>query len=695
MSKIRVYELAKELNIESKQLITLLMNELNVEVKNHMSVIEDEAVELIRELVLGTADGTAKDITAETDGKKSLVDVYEDELADELNKGNKKKRKTKKQLAEEKARAEQEFADSALLGIGETILVKDLADMLQQPYNEVIKTLLFLGVMAAMNQEIDYDTAAKVCEKYEILCEKKVISSELESLDVEEEEEENLVKRPPIVTVMGHVDHGKTSLLDAIRKAKVIDTEAGGITQHIGAYTVPVRGEQITFLDTPGHEAFTAMRARGAQITDVVILVVAADDGIMPQTKEAIDHCKAADVPMIVAINKIDRPNANIEKVKQELTEHGLVSEDWGGDTVCVPVSAKQGLNIDQLLEMVLLTAEMLELRANPKSKAQGTVIEAKLDKGRGAVASLLVQSGTLHVGDSILVGATYGRVRAMFDDEGNAIKAAGPSIPVEVLGLSEVPAAGDRFTQCKDEKTARAMAEEKKEKNKIESFSDAHRVSLEDLYDQIKEGKVKELAIIVKADVQGSVQAIRQSLEKLSTDDVKVRVIHGGVGAITETDITLATASNAIVIGFNVRPDVNAGFAADRDGVDVKTYRIIYDAIDDVKSAMIGMLEPEYRELVLGKAEVRTTYKISNLGTIAGCYILDGKVKRNSEVRVIRGGIVVFESTLASLKRFKDDAKEVAAGYECGLSVEKFNDLREGDIVESFIMESIIRKEL
>ena len=695
MSKIRVYELAKELNIESKQLITLLMNELNVEVKNHMSVIEDEAVELIRELVLGAADGTAKDITAETDGKKSLVDVYEDELADELNKGNKKKRKTKKQLAEEKARAEQEFADSALLGIGETILVKDLADMLQQPYNEVIKTLLFLGVMAAMNQEIDYDTAAKVCEKYEILCEKKVISSELESLDVEEEEEENLVKRPPIVTVMGHVDHGKTSLLDAIRKAKVIDTEAGGITQHIGAYTVPVRGEQITFLDTPGHEAFTAMRARGAQITDVVILVVAADDGIMPQTKEAIDHCKAADVPIIVAINKIDRPNANIEKVKQELTEHGLVSEDWGGDTVCVPVSAKQGLNIEQLLEMVLLTAEMLELKANPKSKAQGTVIEAKLDKGRGAVASLLVQSGTLHVGDSILVGATYGRVRAMFDDEGNAIKAAGPSIPVEVLGLSEVPAAGDRFTQCKDEKTARAMAEEKKEKNKIESFSDAHRVSLEDLYDQIKEGKVKELAIIVKADVQGSVQAIRQSLEKLSTDDVKVRVIHGGVGAITETDITLATASNAIVIGFNVRPDVNAGFAADRDGVDVKTYRIIYDAIDDVKSAMIGMLEPEYRELVLGKAEVRTTYKISNLGTIAGCYILDGKVKRNSEVRVIRGGIVVFESTLASLKRFKDDAKEVAAGYECGLSVEKFNDLREGDIVESFIMESIIRKEL
>ncbi|PRR82583.1 translation initiation factor IF-2 [Clostridium vincentii] len=693
MSKIRVYELAKELNIESKQLIKLLMDELNVEVKNHMSVIEDEAVALIKELVLGTADGTPKEIPAEADKKKSLVDVYEDELADELNKGNKKKKTTKKQLAEEKARAEQEFADSTILSIGETITVKDLADMLQQPYNEVIKTMLFIGVMAAMNQEVDYDTAAKVCEKYEIICEKKEVSSELESLDFEEEEEENLVKRPPIITVMGHVDHGKTSLLDAIRKAKVTDSEAGGITQHIGAYTVPVKGEQITFLDTPGHEAFTAMRARGAQITDVVILVVAADDGIMPQTKEAIDHCKAADVPMVVAINKIDRPNANIDKVKQELADQGLVSEDWGGDTVCVPVSAKEGKNIDQLLEMVLLTAEMLELKANPESKAQGTVIEAKLDKGRGAVASLLVQNGTLRVGDSIVVGETYGRVRAMFDDEGKNIKSAGPSIPVEVLGLSEVPAAGDRFSEVKDEKTARGLAEDRKQKNK--SLNESHRVSLEDLYDQIREGKVKELAIIVKADVQGSVQAIRQSLDKLSSDDVKVRVIHGGVGAITETDITLASASNAIVIGFNVRPDVNAAAAADRDGVDIKTYRIIYDAIDDVKSAMIGMLDPIYKEVVLGKAEVRLTYKISNLGTIAGCYVLDGKVKRNSEVRVIRNGIVVFESTLASLKRFKDDAKEVAAGYECGLSVEKFNDLKEGDQIESFVMEAIIRKEL
>lgn len=691
MSKIRVYELAKELNISSKDLITMLMEEFSVEVKNHMSVIEDEDAALIKELVLGTSEDKKSEVSAEGDEKKSIVDEYEEELAEELNKGIKKRKKTKKQLAEEKAKADQEFAENALLQIGETITVKELADSLRKPYADVIKTLMFLGVMAAVNQEIDYATAEKVCEKYEILCEQKEVSSELETLEVEADSEENLEKRPPIITVMGHVDHGKTSLLDAIRKTKVTASEAGGITQHIGAYTVDVNGEKITFLDTPGHEAFTAMRARGAQITDVVILVVAADDGIMPQTKEAISHCKAAGVPMVVAINKIDRPSANIDRVKQELTEFGLVAEDWGGDTVCVPVSAKAGENIDQLLEMVLLTAEMLELKANPDRKAKGTVIEAKLDKGRGSVASLLVQSGTLKVGDSILVGTTYGRIRAMFDDEGKKIKSAGPSIPVEVLGLSEVPSAGDRFIQVKDEKTARGMAESRKDKMKTES----HRVSLEDLYNQIKEGTVKELAIIVKADVQGSTEAIKQSLEKLSTEDVKVRVIHGGVGAISEADITLAAASNALVIGFNVRPDNNASIAAERDGININTYRIIYDAIDDVKSAMIGMLEPEYKEVVLGKAEVRETYKISNVGTIAGCYILDGKVKRNSEVRVIRDGIVIFEGKLASLKRFKDDVKEAAAGYECGLSVERYNDLKEGDIIESFEMEAIKRKEL
>ena len=550
--------------------------------------------------------------------------------------------------------------------------------------------------MAGVNQEIDFSTAEKLCEKYEVLVEKKEAETELEEFEEEVDVvEENLVKRPPIVTIMGHVDHGKTSLLDAIRHAKVTASEAGGITQHIGAYTVSLNGEKITFLDTPGHEAFTAMRARGAQVTDIVILVVAADDGIMPQTKEAINHCKAADVPMIVAINKIDRPGANVDRVKQELTEHGLVSEDWGGDTICVPVSAKTGENLESLLEMVLLTAEMQELQADPNRKAKGTVIEAKLDKGRGAVASLLIQNGTLNVGDSILVGSTYGRIRAMFDDRGKKIKSAGPSIPVEILGLSEVPAAGDRFIVCKDEKTARNMADLRKQKIKADSHQASNRVSLEDLYSQIQEGKVKELAIVVKADVQGSVEAIRQSLEKLSTDDVKVRVIHGAVGAITETDVTLAAASNALIIGFNVRPDGNATAQSEKESIEIKTYRIIYDAIEDVKSAMIGMLEPEYKEVVNGKAEVRMTYKISNVGTIAGCYVIDGKIVRNSEVRVIRDGIVIFESTLASLKRFKDDAKEVAKGYECGLSIEKFNDLKEGDIIESFTMEAIKRKEL
>ena len=686
MSKIRVYELAKELNVSSKDLITLLMEEFGVEVKNHMSVIEDEDAALIQELI-------GENGIPET--KKSIVDEYEDQLAEEVNKGVRKKKKTKKEIEREEIEKNAEAA-CGVVEIGDTITVKELCEKLGKPTAEVIKNLIFLGVMAGVNQEIDFATAEKLCEKYEVIAERKEEETELEAFEEDTDiVEENLEKRPPIVTIMGHVDHGKTSLLDAIRKARVTDTEAGGITQHIGAYTVTLNGEKITFLDTPGHEAFTAMRARGAQVTDIVILVVAADDGIMPQTKEAISHCKAANVPMIVAINTIDRPGANVDRVKQELTEHGLVSEDWGGDTICVPVSAKTGENLDSLLEMILLTAEMQELTADPNRKSKGTVIEAKLDKGRGAVASLLIQNGTLHVGDSILVGSTYGRIRAMFDDMGKKIKSAGPSIPVEVLGLSEVPAAGDRFVVVKDEKTARNMAEIRKDKIKTESHQTSHRVSLEDLYSQIQEGKVKELSIIVKADVQGSVEAIRQSLEKLSTDDVKVRVIHGAVGAITETDITLAAASNALMIGFNVRPDSNAIAAAERDGVDIKTYRIIYDAIEDVKSAMIGMLDPEYKEVVNGKAEVRMTYKISNVGTIAGCYVTDGKIVRNSEIRVIRDGIVIFESVLASLKRFKDDAKEVNKGYECGLSVERFNDLKEGDIIESFTMEAVKRKEL
>jgi len=694
MSKIRVHELAKELNIESKDLITILMEEFNIEAKNHMSTIEDEDAVLIKELLAGRSED---ELAKKAEASKSIVDVYEDELADQLNNVSKKKKKTRREEEEEalKVEAEKSMEDAQIIEIGKSITVKELAEKLNKPTNDVIRTLIFSGVMAGINQEIDFETAEKVCTEYEVIAEKREESQELEVLEIEEDDEENLQKRPPIVTVMGHVDHGKTSLLDCIRKAKVTDSEAGGITQHIGAYTITLNGEEITFLDTPGHEAFTAMRARGAQITDVVILVVAADDGIMPQTKEAIDHCKAAGVPIVVAINKIDKPGANIDRVKQELADKGLLTEDWGGDTICVEVSAKQNLNIDKLLEMVLLSAEMLELKANENRRARGTVIEAKLDKGRGSVASLLVQNGTLRVGDSILVGSTYGRIRAMFDDTGKKIQSAGPSIPVEVLGLSEVPEAGDRFNQVKDEKTARNMADTRKDNLKAETLLANHRVSLEDLYNQIKEGKVKELAIIVKADVQGSVEAIKQSLQKLSTDDVKVRVIHGGVGAITETDITLATASNAIVIGFNVRPDNNAAFQADRDGVDVKNYRIIYDAIDDVKAAMIGMLDPIYREVILGSAEIRETYKISNVGTIAGCYVLNGKLQRNAETRVIRDGIVIFESTLSSLKRFKDDAKEVNAGYECGLTVDKFNNIKEGDIIECFMMEAIKRKEL
>ena len=679
MSKIRVYELAKELRVPSKVLINVLMDEFGVEVKNHMSVIEDEDAALIKELLAGS------------EANSELVAEYEAELAEEVNNAAKKKKKRKK--GSEDDNLEQ---DVEVIEIGKTITVKELAEKLNKPVNDVIKTLIFTGVMAAINQEIDFETAEKVAEKYEVAVYEKEEENTLEEFEEETDvEEENLAKRPPIITVMGHVDHGKTSLLDAIRKSKVTSTEAGGITQHIGAYTVEVNGETLTFLDTPGHEAFTAMRARGAQITDVVILVVAADDGIMPQTVEAINHCKAANVPMIVAINKMDREGANPDRVKQELTEHGLVVEDWGGDIIAVPVSAKTRENIDTLLEMVLLTSEMQELKADAGRKAKGTVVEAKLDKGRGAVATLLVQNGTLHMGDSIIVGSTYGRIRAMFDDSGKKIKSAGPSIPVEVLGLSEVPAAGDRFTVVKDEKTARNMAEARKEKIRQESFATSHRVSLEDLYSQIKEGSVKELSVIVKADVQGSVEAIKASLEKLSTDDVKVRVIHGAVGAISETDITLAAASNAIVIGFNVRPDNNAVAASERDGVEVKTYRVIYDAIEDIKSAMIGMLDPEYKEVVLGTAEIRATYKISNVGTIAGGYVLTGKLVRNAEVRVIREGIVIFESKLASLKRFKDDVKEVNAGYECGFSVEKFNDIKEGDIIEAYTMEAVQRKEL
>ena len=691
MSKIRVYELAKELEITSKELIAILKDEFGIDVKNHMSVVEEEDAALIKELL---ADKNKEEGTAEKT-EKSIVDEYEEILEEEVVNLAKKKKKSRRELAQEEIDAKKAAEVTEGIEIGEFITVKDFAEKLEKPVAEVIKALIFSGIMAGINQEIDFETAAKAAEKLEVQIVKVTDEtsgiSDDDSVDVLDV---NMEKRPPIVTVMGHVDHGKTSLLDAIRKAKVTESEAGGITQHIGAYTITINGEKITFLDTPGHEAFTAMRARGAQVTDIVILVVAADDGIMPQTVEAINHCKAANVPMIVAINKIDVEGANIDRVKQELTEYGMVAEEWGGDTICVPVSAKARIGIDDLLEMVLLTAEVEELKADSNRRAIGTVIESELDKGRGPVATLLVQKGTLNVGDSILVGSTYGRIRAMFDDKGKKIKTAGPSIPVEILGLSEVPQAGDKFNEVKDEKTARGMAEARKIKEKSLQHS-TMRVSLEDLYSQVKEGKIQELPIIIKADVQGSIEALRNSLEKLSTDEIKVRVIHGGVGAITETDISLAAASNAVVIGFNVRPDNNAQIIAEKEKVYVKSYRVIYHAIDDVKAAMIGMLSPDIKEVIQGRVEIRATYKVSAIGTIAGCYVLNGKIGRNSEIRVLRDGVIIHEGKLASLKRFKDDVKEVNAGFECGLSIEKFNEIKEGDILEAFYMESVKRKEL
>jgi translation initiation factor IF-2 len=578
--------------------------------------------------------------------------------------------------------------------IGDSVSVKELAEKMSKPAAEIIKKLLMLGIMATINQELDFDTATLIAVDFGIQVEKLIDKSSEEVLLKEEEDrEEDLKARPPIVTIMGHVDHGKTSLLDAIRETNVIATEAGGITQHIGAYNVTIDGRRIAFLDTPGHEAFTAMRARGANVTDIAILVVAADDGVMPQTAEAINHAKAANVSIIVAINKIDKPGANPDKVKQELTEYGLLAEDWGGDTIMVPVSAKNRVGIDNLLEMILLSSEMLELKANPNKKAKGTVIEAQLDKGRGPIATILVQEGTLYIGDAFVVGHTSGRIRAMVDEKGKRLKKAGPSTPVEIIGLSEVPDAGDIFIVMEDEKDARQIAEKRKDKQKQEQQKSNLKVSLEDIFSQIQEGKMKELNIIVKADVQGSVEAVKQSLQKLSNEEVKVKTIHGGVGAISESDVMLASASSAIIIGFNVRPQPAATELAEKDDVDIRLYRVIYNAIDDIEAAMKGMLEPEYKEVVLGHAEIRTIFKVSNVGTIAGCMVTDGKVTRSSSVRLVRNGIVIHEGSLASLKRFKDDAKEVNAGYECGLNLDKYNNIEIGDIVESFIVEAVPRK--
>ena len=608
------------------------------------------------------------------------------------NNFNSNKRKQEEADRLRKLRLEVIKKTPVTVQIPDEISVGELASRMKKTGAEVVKCLMKNGIMASLSQMIDFDTAAIIAEEMGCKVEKEVVVTIEERLiDDHQDKDEDLVPRAPVVVVMGHVDHGKTSLLDYIRNAHVASGEAGGITQHIGAYQVEIHGKPITFLDTPGHEAFTSMRARGAMVTDIAILVVAAEDGIMPQTVESINHAKAAGIPIIVAINKMDKPEANPERIKQQLTEYGLVCEEWGGDTIVCPISAKTGMGVDNLLEMLTLTAEVGELKANPNRAAQGTVIEARLDKGRGPVATLLVQNGTLHQGDIIIAGTSVGRVRAMVSDKGQRITEAGPSVPVEITGLSEAPSAGATFNAVADEKLARELVEQRKAEEKAKANAPVTKVSLEDLFSQIQAGEMKNLNLIVKADVQGSVEAVKASLEKLSNDEVRVRVIHGGVGAINESDVMLASTSQAIIVGFNVRPDAAARESAARANVDMRMYRVIYDAINEIEAAMKGMLAPKFREVLLGHAEVRQTYKVSGVGTVAGCYVQDGKLQRKDcQVRLVRDGIVIHEGVLASLQRFKDSVKEVQAGYECGLSIEKFNDIKEGDIVEAFTMEQI-----
>ncbi len=644
MSKTRVYQIAKELGMSNEDVLVKL-RELDINVDNKDSELEEEEVEL-------------------------ALDLLKDEVA----------------------------ASANTISIDGQITVQAVAEKLGKPATEIIMKLMKMGTMATINQEIGFEIASLVVRDYGFELVEGSVDEEEELeiealLEVEEDKEEDLKPRPPVVTVMGHVDHGKTSLLDAIRSTNVTRGEAGGITQHIGASEVVVNGQKVVFLDTPGHEAFTAMRARGAQVTDIAILVVAADDGIMPQTVEAINHAKAAEVPLIVAINKIDKPSANPDRVKQELADQGLLVEDWGGDVISVPVSALKGEGIDTLLEMIILVSEMEELKANPNKRAVGTVIEAELDKGRGAVATVLVQGGTLKVGDPIVCGNASGKVRAMINSKGKRVKQASPSTAVEILGLSEVPQGGDQFVAVASDKIAKNVAEKRSQKAREEMLKANQRMSLDDFFSQMNDAEVKELNIIIKADVQGSVQAVRQSLEKLSTSEVAVRVIHGGVGAVTESDIMLATASNAIIIGFNVRPVPSAEILAQKEKVDVRTYTIIYKAIEDVQAAMSGMLDPELRDEDTGKAEVRETFKLSGVGTIAGCYVTNGKIFRGSKVRVVRDGIIIHEGQLAALKRFKDDVKEVNHGYECGMTIVNYNDIKIGDIIEAYVTKEIERK--
>ncbi|WP_209122346.1 translation initiation factor IF-2 [Alkalihalobacillus sp. BA299] len=704
MRKMRIYEYAKEKNVTSKEVIEQLKT-LGFSVANHMSVIDEEAmVKLVKENAGdATVETKAQVATKKKEDRPTKMKKNHNDRDDKGNnpqrnnnnnkKGNNKKQKGKN-THQQHNQAQQRPVKQALpekVTYSGTLTVGELAKKLHKEPSEIIKKLLFLGVMATINQELDKDSIELIAGDYGVEVEEEIIIDETNFEEfVEEENEAELQERPPVVTIMGHVDHGKTTLLDSIRHTKVTAGEAGGITQHIGAYQVEVNGKRITFLDTPGHAAFTTMRARGAQVTDITILVVAADDGVMPQTKEAISHAKAAGVPIIVAVNKMDKEAANPDRVMQELTEFELVPEAWGGDTIFVPVSALQGDGIDELLEMILLVAEVEEYKANPNSLARGTVIEAQLDKGRGPVATLLVQSGTLKVGDPIVVGNTFGRVRAMTNDLGRRVKAVGPAAPVEITGLNDVPQAGDQFKVFADEKTARQIGETRMIRQRDEERNETSKVSLDDLFNQIQQGDIKEINVIIKGDVQGSVEALKGSLEKIEVAGVKVNIIHTGVGAITESDIILAAASNAIVIGFNVRPDANTKRVAESENVDIRLHRIIYNVIEEIESAMKGMLDPEYEEKVIGQVEVRQTFKVSKIGMIAGSYVTDGKITRDSTVRLIRDGIVIYEGAINALKRFKDDVKEVSAGYECGITLENFNDVKEGDIIEAYIMEEI-----
>lgn len=721
MSKKRIYEYAKELNLKSKEIIDELKS-MNVEVSNHMQALEDDQIKALDKKFKKEQNTDDKQNT-QNNHQKSNNKQNQNNKGNQSNKdkqnnkgnhqknnnqqknqnkkngqNNKGKQQNKNNKNNKNNKQQNQAAEPkempSKITYQEGITVGELAEKLNVESSGIIKKLFLLGIMANINQSLDEETLELIADDYGVEIEQEVVIDE-EDLSIyfdDETEDPDAIERPAVVTIMGHVDHGKTTLLDSIRHTKVTEGEAGGITQHIGAYQIENNGKKITFLDTPGHAAFTTMRARGAQVTDITILVVAADDGVMPQTIEAINHAKEADVPTIVAVNKIDKPTANPDRVMQELTEYGLIPEDWGGDTIFVPLSALSGDGIEDLLEMIELVAEVQELKANPDKRAVGTVIEAELDKSRGPAASLLVQNGTLNVGDSIVVGNTYGRIRAMVNDLGKRIKSAGPSTPVEITGINDVPLAGDRFVVFSDEKQARRIGEARHEASVIQQRQESKNVSLDNLFEQMKQGEMKDLNVIIKGDVQGSVEALAASLMKIDVEGVNVRIIHTAVGAVNESDVTLANASNGIIIGFNVRPDAGAKRAAEAENVDMRLHRVIYNVIEEIESAMKGLLDPEYEEQVIGQAEVRQTFKVSKVGTIAGSYVTEGKITRNAGVRVIRDGIVLFEGELDTLKRFKDDAKEVAQGYECGITIEKYNDLKEGDIIEAFEMVEIQR---